>query len=118
MADYRKNSKYLGTNVRLSLRPSFAVSCAGGDGIDTEDLQWTQGIPIEVVPFAYAKVLTNLRQLGSPERLPDGKPGLALRMGVKKAGPVVSDNGNFIIDAPFPKHEMEKPVDVSSYLLL
>ena len=58
-------------------------------------------------------MLTNLRQLGSPATLPEGKPGLALRMGVKKAGPVVSDNGNFIIDAPFPKHEMEKPVDVS-----
>lgn len=62
-------------------------------------------------------MLTNLRQLGSPERLPDGKPGLALRMGVKKAGPVVSDNGNFIIDAPFPRHEMEKPVDVSTFLM-
>jgi ribose 5-phosphate isomerase A len=30
-------------------------------------------------------------------------------MGKMKAGPVVSDNGNFIIDAPFGKEQMGKP---------
>jgi ribose 5-phosphate isomerase A len=30
-------------------------------------------------------------------------------MAVHKAGPVVSDNGNFVIDAPFPSHMMEEP---------
>jgi len=35
-------------------------------------------------------------------------------MGKMKAGPVVSDNGNFIIDAPFPEHMMKDPVEVSS----
>lgn len=37
-------------------------------------------------------------------------------MGVKKAGPVVSDNGNFIIDAPFGEDWMRKPAEVSSTL--
>lgn len=55
----------------------------------------------------------NLAELGSPSVLPDGKPGLSLRMGKMKAGPVVSDNGNFIIDAPFPEHLMKNPADVS-----
>lgn len=37
-------------------------------------------------------------------------------MGKMKAGPVVSDNGNFIIDAPFPESMMKDPVEVSSAL--
>ena len=35
-------------------------------------------------------------------------------MGKAKAGPVVSDNGNFIVDAPFPREMMLKPAEVSS----
>jgi len=77
VADHRKNVQYLGTN-------------------------FTQGVPIEVVPFAYAKVLQNLHHiLGSPKA--------TLRMAVKKAGPVVTDNGNFIIDAPFDREKMIDP---------
>lgn len=30
------------------------------------------------------------------------------------AGPVVSDNGNFIIDAPFERQYMEQPYTVSA----
>lgn len=77
--------------------------------------QWHQGIPIEVVPFAYAPVLLKLASLGSPTR-PDaaiaGGNTLALRMGKAKAGPVVSDNGNFIVDAPFGREEMSRPREV------
>ena len=29
-----------------------------------------------------------------------------------KAGPIVSDNGNFVIDAPFPEEQMKDPVKV------
>lgn len=63
-------------------------------------------MPVEVAPFAYAKVLHNLRTLGSPEP--------KLRMAKMKAGPIVSDNGNFVIDAPFPESEMSDPLTVSS----
>ncbi|KJA21776.1 hypothetical protein HYPSUDRAFT_41620 [Hypholoma sublateritium FD-334 SS-4] len=77
VADHRKNVEYLGTN-------------------------FAPGVPIEVVPFAYAKVLQNLHHiLGSPKA--------TLRMAIKKAGPVVSDNGNFIIDAPFSREYMLDP---------
>lgn len=52
-------------------------------------------IPIEVVPAATSYVLARLTALGSV--------GPALRLGgSSKAGPCVTDNGNFIIDAPFP----------------
>lgn len=54
--------------------------------------QWKQGVPIEVIPMAYVPVLKRIEALG-------GKP--TLRMAKSKAGPVVTDNGNFIIDADF-----------------
>jgi ribose 5-phosphate isomerase A len=60
---------------------------------------------VEVAPFAYAKVLQNLVHLGSQ------KP--TLRMGKAKAGPVVSDNGNFIIDAPFSTEDLKDPLRVN-----
>ena len=59
---------------------------------------------IEVAPFAYAKLLQNLHHLGAPQA--------ALRMAKAKAGPVVSDNGNFIIDAPFPRQMLADPYSV------
>ncbi|GAM25339.1 hypothetical protein SAMD00019534_085140, partial [Acytostelium subglobosum LB1] len=54
--------------------------------------QWKKGIPIEVVPMAYVPVMKKLATMSL-------RP--VLRMAVNKAGPVVSDNGNFIIDAQF-----------------
>lgn len=57
------------------------------------------------MPFAYAKVLQNLQQsLGSPNA--------TLRMATMKAGPVVTDNGNFVIDAPFAKEVMMDPYSI------
>ncbi|KAK1231392.1 ribose-5-phosphate isomerase rki1 [Marasmius sp. AFHP31] len=80
VADYRKNVERLGTNFKA-------------------------GVPIEVVPFAYAKVLGNLHNvLGSPKA--------HLRMAVAKAGPVVTDNGNFVIDAPFDEDTMKDPYTI------
>ena len=57
-----------------------------------------------MVPFAYTKILQNLHLIGSPNA--------SLRMAKAKAGPVVSDNGNFIIDAPFPEEIMKDPYTV------
>jgi ribose 5-phosphate isomerase A len=51
-------------------------------------------IPIEVVPLAAPAVKRTLITLGSPDpKIRQGSPA--------KAGPVVTDNGNWIIDAPF-----------------
>lgn len=54
--------------------------------------QWKKGIPIEVIPIAYVPIMKKMEYIG-------GKP--SLRMGKSKAGPVISDNGNFIIDVDF-----------------
>ena len=54
--------------------------------------QWKKGIPLEVVPMAYVPVMKKLQALGLTAKL---------RMAQNKAGPVVSDNGNFVIDAHF-----------------
>ncbi|MBD2740979.1 ribose-5-phosphate isomerase RpiA [Coleofasciculus sp. FACHB-1120] len=49
-------------------------------------------VPVEVIPMAMTPVMRALEKLG-------GKP--ELRMGVKKAGPVVTDQGNLVIDVKF-----------------
>ncbi|EFP83780.1 ribose 5-phosphate isomerase A [Puccinia graminis f. sp. tritici CRL 75-36-700-3] len=80
VADARKDSALLGTN-------------------------WRAGVPIEVVPFAWAKVMSNIQLMGCPHP--------TLRMGKSKAGPVVTDNGNFVIDAPFDDIYMRDPSELS-----
>jgi len=62
---------------------------------------WKQGVPIEVAPVAYAPLLKRLQNSGSPKA--------TLRMAKAKAGPVVTDNGNFVIDAPFSEEEYKEP---------
>eukprot|EP00301_Raphidiophrys_heterophryoidea_P008978 c13275_g1_i1.p1 GENE.c13275_g1_i1~~c13275_g1_i1.p1 ORF type:complete len:245 (-),score=88.47 c13275_g1_i1:125-859(-) len=54
---------------------------------------WKAGVPVEVCPFAYVAVQQHIASqlAGVPH----------LRMAVRKAGPVVTDNGNFILDVDF-----------------
>ncbi|AEY95441.1 FACL077Cp [Eremothecium gossypii FDAG1] len=56
---------------------------------------WTRGVPVEVVPSAYVRVLRDLRGIPGcrSAQLRLGEPG--------KAGPVVTDNNNLLIDADF-----------------
>lgn len=55
---------------------------------------WTKGVPIEVIPSALQPVQRKLKSLGALS--------CDVRMGGSaKAGPVVTDNSNFIIDAHF-----------------
>lgn len=61
--------------------------------------QWTKGVPIEVIPFAWVPIRKKLENLFGGKAL--------LRMAVKKAGPVVTDNGNFIIDWQFDVNQMQ-----------
>ncbi|XP_045109039.1 ribose-5-phosphate isomerase-like isoform X1 [Portunus trituberculatus] len=63
--------------------------------------QWKKGIPIEVVPMAYCPVKLKIEnELGGQA---------VLRQAKAKAGPVVTDNGNFILDWVFDKiHDWEK----------
>jgi ribose 5-phosphate isomerase A len=51
-----------------------------------------QSVPVEVVPFAAALVTRRIEEIGGRA---------VLREGMKKVGPVITDNGNMIIDAFF-----------------
>nr|CAG4648105.1 EOG090X0ACL [Moina brachiata]SVE93158.1 EOG090X0ACL [Moina brachiata] len=56
--------------------------------------QWKKGVPIEVIPSSYRPVAQKI------EKLLGGKSELRMS-GSSKAGPVVTDNGNFILDWRF-----------------
>lgn len=71
VADYRKNSTALGDN-------------------------WKKGIPIEVLPMAFNAVRHQLSKRFSA-KLDD----FELRIAERKAGPIITDNGNFVIDWKF-----------------
>ncbi len=57
-----------------------------------EKLGTNQPVPVEVLPFALSTVVARVEDLG-------GKA--VLREGERKVGPVVTDNGNFILDVEF-----------------
>jgi ribose 5-phosphate isomerase A len=73
----------------------------------TERLGHNQPIPIEVIPFGYKAVMKKLKDL-------KGKP--KLRESEGKVGPVITDNGNFIIDVVYDSttdlEEMEKGLKI------
>ncbi|XP_018572980.1 ribose-5-phosphate isomerase [Anoplophora glabripennis] len=52
--------------------------------------QYKKGIPVEVSPMAYVPIQNRIQKLHGGT--------VDLRMAVLKAGPVVTDNGNFILD--------------------
>jgi ribose 5-phosphate isomerase A len=64
--------------------------------VDEEKLTKTLGtgraVPLEILPFASAFVLTKVRERAKSTHL---------RKGDGKVGPVMTDNGNFLIDADF-----------------
>ncbi|KAH8305937.1 hypothetical protein KR018_004951 [Drosophila ironensis] len=55
--------------------------------------QWCRGIPIEVSPMAYVPIKMRIEALYGGEA--------SLRMAKVKAGPIVTDNGNFLLDWKF-----------------
>ncbi|MEQ9359761.1 MAG: ribose-5-phosphate isomerase RpiA [Coleofasciculus chthonoplastes F3-SA18-01] len=87
-----------------SLAAQFIVVVDSGKLVDR--LGSTFKLPVEVIPMAYVPVMRALEKLG-------GKP--ELRMGVKKAGPVVTDQGNMVIDVTFDSidnpGELEKTIN-------
>ncbi|QLQ79708.1 hypothetical protein HG537_0C03560 [Torulaspora globosa] len=67
-------------------------------------VNWRQGVPIEVVPPAYVKVKNELLSKLNAANV-------VLRQGGRaKAGPIVTDNNNFILDADFG--EIENPKEL------
>jgi len=63
-------------------------------------------VPIEVLPFAIHPVMNQLRSLGCVPRL---------REGIKKDGPVITDNGNFILDCQFK--EIASPEELEDIII-
>lgn len=59
-------------------------------------------LPVEVIPFAAATTMSKIRKMG-------GKP--VMREGSGKVGPVVTDNGNFILDVWLQPIEDPKKLD-------
>ncbi len=62
-------------------------------------------VPVEVIPMAIAPVMRAIEKLG-------GKP--ELRMGVKKAGPVITDQGNMVVDVKFDT--IDQPAELEKTL--
>ncbi len=66
-----------------------------------------QAVPVEVLPFALSSVISRMREMG-------GKP--VVREGKGKVGPLVTDNGNFIVDVDFG--HIDAPHELDSRLKL
>ncbi|WP_290596641.1 MULTISPECIES: ribose 5-phosphate isomerase A [unclassified Archaeoglobus] len=67
-------------------------------------------VPVEVLPFAYGYVSKKIEELGATR--------VNLRYGSGKVGPVVTDNGNFILDCDFGVLEDEKVEEVEREIKL
>ena len=87
-----------------ALADEFVVVVDGGKL--TDKLGSTFLLPVEVIPMAITPAMNALSKLG-------GKP--ELRMGIKKAGPVVTDQGNLVVDVKFDSidnpEELEKTIN-------
>ncbi|MEM1578085.1 MAG: ribose-5-phosphate isomerase RpiA [Archaeoglobaceae archaeon] len=59
-------------------------------------------VPVEVLPFAYGYVIKRLSLISKP----------VLREGRGKAGPVITDNGNFILDCDFGTIENPEELEI------
>ncbi|BAW96463.1 ribose 5-phosphate isomerase A [[Synechococcus] sp. NIES-970] len=73
-----------------ALADQFVVVVDSGKLVDR--LGSTFLLPVEVIPMAITPVMRQLEQLGAKAEL---------RMGIKKAGPVVTDEGNLVVDLKF-----------------
>ncbi|XP_004927877.1 ribose-5-phosphate isomerase [Bombyx mori] len=61
--------------------------------------RYKKGVPIEVIPMAYVPIKNKIISLYGGE--------IKLRSAVAKAGPVVTDNGNFILDWMFANQNLD-----------
>ena len=85
-----RGAAHVREKVIASLAARFVVLVDGSKLVDR--LGTTAPVPVEVLPFAEPAVTRALRGLGAePE----------LRMGERKDGPVVSDQGLWVLDARF-----------------
>lgn len=86
-----------------ALADQFIVVVDGNKLVDR--LGSTFLLPVEVIPMAIAPVMRAIEKLG-------GKP--ELRMGIKKAGPVITDQGNMVVDVKFDS--IDNPAELEKTL--
>lgn len=73
----------------------FIIAVEESKNVEELGTFWKQGVPLEVIPLAYRPVQIQIEnKFGGCAKL---------RMASRKMGPVVSDNGNFILDWTFDK---------------
>ena len=65
---------------------------------------WKKGLPIEVLPKAWVSIKHKIEQLGGKAKL---------RMSLCKAGPVVTDSNNFILDVNFGLIDNPSSLEIS-----
>lgn len=63
-------------------------------------------VPVEIIPFAVTPAMAQLRGLGC-------RP--IIREGMKKDGPVITDNGNFMVDCTFT--EIRQPAELEKFIV-
>lgn len=85
-----RGAAHVREKVVASLAARFVVLVDASKEVDR--LGTTMPVPVEVLPFAEAAVTRALRGLGAEPML---------RMGERKDGPVVTDQGLWIVDARF-----------------
>ncbi len=84
------------------LREKIVDSVAGKLAIVVDETKLSkhlggkQPVPLEVLPFAHKSVQIQVARMGGKAKL---------REGAGKIGPVVTDNGNFVLDADFGRIE-------------
>jgi ribose 5-phosphate isomerase A len=86
-----------------SLAKQFIVVVDGSKMVDR--LGSTFLLPVEVLPMAVTPVMRAIEKLGGKTEL---------RMGVRKAGPVVTDQGNLVIDVKFDS--IDNPAELEQTL--
>lgn len=86
-----------------ALAAQFVVVVDAGKLVDR--LGSTFLLPVEVIPMAITPVMRAIEKLG-------GKP--ELRMGIRKAGPVITDQGNMVIDVKFDS--IDNPAELEKTL--
>ena len=56
-------------------------------------MRWKKGVPVDIIPLSLVPTIARLKALGGNPSLREGLPA--------KFGPMVTDNGHFVLDTIF-----------------
>lgn len=80
--------------IVASCSDKLIIVADGAKEVNRLGQKWKKGVPIEVIPMAYKPIQGKIHTKYGGEAI--------LRMSADKAGPLVTDNGNFLLDWVFP----------------